>query len=153
MGHHTEHHRGRHPHEGHHHDRYARELDRRYPELYHRLVPFVETAHRTHHDISRMSHTQLHHLADRIMHESGVLRHLPHGHTEDTVRDMTKILLLSLDDGAAVETFSPLVPLALGLGLGPWAWPYYGFGGPWFPRRHFHRGRRGGHPGGHRGRR
>jgi len=77
------------------------------------------------------------------------------------MRDLILILLLSMDDDSmpvdgmdAVETFNPVIPLA----LGPWFWPYYGWGGPWFgPGRRFRRGGfRGGHGsgrGGHRGRR
>ena len=122
-------------------------------------MPYIEQAHMAHPDIGHMNPEQLHLLADRVLHDSGALHHLPHGHTADTVRDMVKILLLSAaDDMAAVETWAPLAPLALGLGLaGPWGWgwPYYSWGGPWFGRRPFRRGFRGGHHhgGGHRGRR
>jgi len=138
------------------HRQYAMEIDRRYPELYHRVMPYIERAHMAHRDIGRMSQEQLHVLADRVMHDSGILHHLPHGHTEDTARDMVKILLLSLEDDelAAAETFHPIAPLALGLGLaGPWPyfWPWFG---PWGPYRHHRGGRfRGGGPrrGGGRG--
>ena len=154
-----------HPHHHHHphhdhmdHRHFAMEIDRRYPELYHRVMPHIERIHMAHRDIGRMTDEQLHVLADRAMHDSGVLRHMPHGYTEDAVRDMVKILLLTMDDSmAAMETFRPIAPLALGLGLGPWGWGWgwpYGFVGPWFPRgRGGFRGHRGGHGGGHRGRR
>ena len=119
-------------------------------EIYHRVMPYIERAHMAHPDIGRMSPEQLHVLADRVMHDSDILRQLPPGHTEDTMRDMIQILLLTSEEaGGAVETFNPLVPLA----LGPWAWPYWGWGGPWFgPGRRFRHGFRGGRGGG-RGRR
>jgi|GEM_PF-3314181 len=142
--HHTEeHHTGFLP--GH----FAREFDRRYPELYHRLMPALERIHRSHHDISQMSRAQLHHLADQAMHESGVLHQLPHGHTADTVRDMASVLLLGLEEsrGGSVEAFSPLLPIA----LGPWFWPW-GFDEPFFPHHRRHPGHRwNGGPGFHGG--
>ncbi|MCL2568471.1 MAG: hypothetical protein FWE12_03405 [Oscillospiraceae bacterium] len=156
---HPEHHRHpmEHPHHPHHHMDHrhaAMDIDRRYPELYHRMMPYIEDAHMAHRDIGRMSPDQLHVLADRAMRDSGVLHHMPPGYTEDTVRDMVKMLLLTMDDSmTAMETFRPLAPLALGLGPWGWGWPY-GFVGPWFPyRRGFRRGHGGGFRGGHRGRR
>ena len=138
-----EHHRRPVEHHHHHHHHHM--------ELYRRVMPFIEDAHMAHPDIGRMSPEQLHVLADRVMHDSGVLHQVPPGHTEDSVRDMVKVLILHTgDDMAAVETFNPIVPLA----LGPWFWPWGWGGGPWFGPRgrgHFRRGHGG--RGGGRGRR
>ena len=120
---------------------YATEIDRRYPELYHRVMPYIEQAHMAHRNIGRMDERQLDHLADEVMRSSGVLLHMPRGHSEDTVRDLIKVLLLIHDDmDPAAETMGPLLPLALGLGLG-YPWPFYPY--PFFWGRRFPHHRRG----------
>ena len=126
---------------------FAAEIDRRYPELYHRVMPYIEEAHMRIRDIGRMDEGQLDRLANEIMRDSGVLHHMPRGHSEETIRDLVKVLLLVSDPGPAAETMSPIVPLALGLGLGsPWFfYPPFFYGPHFHHRRGFHRhGRRGG---------
>lgn len=128
--------------------------DGRFPDPYHRVMPYIESAHMAHRDIPHMHPEQLNMVVDRILHESGVLHHMPHGHTADTMRDLIRVLLLTTGgDMEAAEAMRPIVPLA----FGPWFWPW-GFGGPFFPhhRHHHQRHRHPGHrPGGghHHGRR
>ena len=144
---HHQHHQHR-PDMGH----YAAEIDRRYPALYHRVMPYIEQAHMMHGDIAHMDERQLDQLANEVMRNSGVLHHMPRGHSEDTVGDLVKVLLLTHNNRElAAETMAPLVPLALGFGLGsPFFFPF--FLGHHFPHHRHHHHRRGfrGH---HRGRR
>ena len=126
--------------------------DHRWHELMHRMMPYIERARVVYHDLARMDVHELGHVIDRILHDSGVLHHMPHGHTEADMRHVVHAALLapmSMEMDGAVEAMSPLVPLAFGFG-----WPYYPFLPffPFFPHhpRHFRPGRPGGRPGGGR---
>jgi len=111
-------------------------------------------------------------MASRTMHESGVMHHMPHGFTEEMMRDFIRVLFLALaeEDGAmdgmddmhdmddmyepATEAMSPFVPLAWWAGY-PWNPFFFPFFGPrrFHHRRPHHGGRPGGRPGGsHHGR-
>ena len=146
---HHEHHHHRHHRHHHHHHRERMEIDRRYPELYHRMLPYIEEAHMTNRDLlSRMDEAQLEQVAWDVMQNSDVLRHIPQGHTEETVKDMAKVMLLTHTGmEPSAEAMSPLLPWVLGLGNPFFYYPYPFFFGPRGHFRHHHRrgfhGRRG----------
>ena len=146
---HEKHH---HHHHAHHMGEFAAEMDRRYPELYHRMMPYIEEAHMRHPDIHQMDERTLDHLAWKVVQESGLLHDMPEGHSEETARDLSKIMLLTHGPmEAAAEAMSPIVPLIWSLD-GPFFFhPFF----PFFPghRRHFrhHHHRHGGHRGPRRG--
>lgn len=136
----------------------ATEFDQRYPELYHRLIHQIIQVQQRHPDLVHMNAERLDHLADQLIHDSGIFSHMPPGHTRESIRDMVKVLLLTRHTHhehsqehphhGEKETLGGILPLALGLGLlgGPYypyyPYPYgYGYGGG-YPHRH------GGHRGG-----
>jgi len=131
------------------HDQHHSTDHRHHPELYHRLMPYIERAYAFLEGASHMDAVQLRHLADRVMHESGILHHMPLGHTEETIRDFIHALLLTLADGE--EAVEAMVPIA------PWVWPgpfFNPFFFPFFPgprhrmgRPHHGGPRPGGRPG------
>lgn len=131
----------------------AREIDRRYPEVYHRVMPYIERLQHHHKDLDRMDEQRLNALADSVIVDSGLAHHLPFGHTKDSVRDLVKILILALVVSGDKETVSPWLPWALGLGLLANPYPYYpypvvtGRGGGWHPHGGGHHSGHGGHGG------
>ena len=121
-------------------------------ELFHRVMPYIERLHMMHEDISHMSIGQLDRLVERVMRDSGVLHPIPHGFTEQSLRDSVRDLLLDYADGDYIDAMAPFVPLAFGPGFFPQPFPFFF---PVFPfRRGPHRRPHHGRPGGRgRGRR
>ena len=145
-----EHHHNPHPGEM---GSFRAELDRRYPALYRRLMPYIEEAHMRGQPIAAMDESQLDHMAWQIMGDSGVLHHMPPGHTAETVKDLVKVMLLTQGDmEPAAEAMSPLFPLIWGMWPGDPFFYYPFFFGPRGRFRHHHHHRRPGSRGPHRGR-
>ena len=141
--HHHMYHRDEHMHHrhGHHHMHHRHDH-----ELYHLVMPYIERLHTMHDDIPHMDEAELHHLTDRVMRDSGALHEMPQGHTEETVRDFIRALLLSHAYGDGfVEAMSPIVPVPIFAPPFPFFFPWI----PFFP--HPHRRPHGRPGGGHRG--
>ena len=133
--------------------------EKHHHQLYHRMMPYIAEAHMTHPNIQKMDERTLDHLAWKVVQDSGVLHDMPPEHTEETMRDLSKAMLLAYGAMApavhamahdemepAAEAMSPLLPFI---------WPFFFYPFPFFPghRGHFrhHHHRHGGHRGPRRG--
>ena len=109
------------------------EAESSYPEIFHRLMPYVSEKAATITDPFEISPRDIEHMADEVLNESGVMMNPPRGHNSESMRDVARMLMTAEID-RMYDSTSTLFPI--------FAPPFF-FRPGWFwgPRWRWDRGR------------
>ena len=112
---------------------YANRILHLYPDVYKKIMPYIDHAVDSLGANHNLSEEQLNELTYQIIYDSNIMGQLPYGHNEATVGDIVKALLITAIFNR-YHTDPPFFPFAF-----PYAfYPFSGF--PFFPFGGFHGG-------------
>lgn len=114
------------------------EAESSYPEIFHRVMPFISEKAAMISDPWEITERDINRMADEVMNESGIIMNPPRGHSNESMRDVVKMLMTAEIDRMyeATSTLQPFVGAPFFFGW-PWWWGRPG----WRHRGWDHRGR------------
>jgi len=107
------------------------ETESSYPEIFHRLMPYVSEKAAAITDPFEIRPRDIERMADEVLTESGVMMNPPRGHSSESMRDVARMLMTAEIDrmydstSALFPIFAPPFFFGPGWGWGPrggWGW-------------------------------
>lgn len=114
---------------------YADRVSHMFPDIYKRLMPYIEDTVDALGENHNLTEEQLNQLTYQVMNNSNIMSQLPYGHNQTTIADIVKVLLLTeifnvYHDDPPFFPFVPFVyPFAPFVPISPFFFPFGGFRG------------------------